>query len=126
MLELWAGTPGDGEGAKYWLAVLTELKNCGVTDAMSVVCDGLMGQPKVVEPTWLGAIVQTRVIQLLRNSFRPTSRKYWDQIARELKLVYTAAAAARAEFDKFADGWGQRYPGLIRLETTPGSSARYS
>lgn len=56
------------------------------------------------------------VIQLLRNSFRLTSRKYWDQIARELKLVYTApkAEAARAEFAKFTDTWGQQYP-AIRL-----------
>lgn len=54
---------------------------------------------------------------LLRNSFRLTSRKYWDQIAKELKLVYTApkAEAARAEFEKFNDGWGDRYPALIRL-----------
>ena len=117
VLGLWAGTPGDGEGAKYWLAVLTELKNRGVTDTMFVVCDGLKGLPEVVESTWPDAIVQTCVIHLLRNSFRLTSRKYWDQIARELKLVYTAptAAAARAEFDTFTGVWGQRYPALIRL-----------
>ena len=56
---MWAGTPGDGEGAKYWLAVLTELKNRGVADTMLVVCDGLKGLPEVVESTWPDAIVQT-------------------------------------------------------------------
>lgn len=117
VLGLWAGTPGDGEGAKYWLAVLTELKNRGVADTMFVVCDGLKGLPAVVESVWPDATVQTCVIHLLRNSFRLTSRKYWDQIARELKLVYTApkAEAARAEFAKFTDTWGQQYPALIRL-----------
>lgn len=117
VLGLWAGTPGDGEGAKYWLAVLTELKNRGIQDTMFVVCDGLKGLPEVVATTWPEATVQTCVIHLLRNSFRLTSRKYWDQIARELKLVYTAptADAARAEFEKFTDTWGERYPALIRL-----------
>lgn len=117
VLGLWAGTPGDGEGAKYWLAVLTELKNRGIKDTMFVVCDGLKGLPEVVATTWPDATVQTCVIHLLRNSFRLTSRKYWDQIARDLKLVYTAptAQAARAQFETFTDTWGQRYPALIRL-----------
>jgi transposase-like protein len=117
VLGLWAGTPGEGEGAKYWLAVLTELRNRGVADTMFVVCDGLKGLPDTVEAVWPDAIVQTCVIHLLRNSFRLTSRKYWDQIARDLKLVYTAptAAAAAAQFDTFTDTWGQQYPALIRL-----------
>ncbi len=57
------------------------------------------------------------MIHLLRNSFRLTSRKYWDQIARELKLVYTAAsvAEARAQFEEFSATWGDRYPALIHL-----------
>lgn len=67
--------PGDGEGAKYWPAVLTELKNRGVADTMLVVCDGLKGPPEVVATAWPGAIVQTCVIHLLRNSFRLTCRK---------------------------------------------------
>ncbi|MBB2893593.1 transposase-like protein [Flexivirga oryzae] len=114
VLGLWAGTPGDGEGAKYWLAVLTELKNRGITDTMFVVCDGLKGLPEVVATTWPDATVQTCVIHLLRNSFRLTSRKYWDQIARELKLVYTAptAQAARAEFEKFTNAWEEFTPFL--------------
>lgn len=117
VLGLWAGTSGQGEGAKYWLAVLTELKNRGVADTMFVVCDGLKGLPQVVEATWPDAIVQTCVIHLLRNSFRLTSRKYWDAIAKELKQVYTAPSveAARTGFEEFAKSWGDRYPALIRL-----------
>lgn len=117
VLGLWAGTPGQGEGAKYWLAVLTELKNRGVADTMFVVCDGLKGLPEVVATTWPDAIVQTCVIHLLRNSFRLTSRKYWDAIAKQLKGVYTAPSveAAGVAFEEFTADWGQRYPALIRL-----------
>ena len=81
------------------------------------VCDGLKGLPDSIASVWPYAIVQTCVIHLLRNSFRLTSRKYWDQIARGLKLVYTAPspAAAKDQFDTFTDTWGQRYPALIRL-----------
>lgn len=117
VLGLWAGTPGQGEGAKYWLAVLTEIRNRGVADTMFVVCDGLKGLPDSVATVWPDAIVQTCVIHLLRNSFRYTSRKYWDQIARELKLVYTASSAteARAQFEEFTTTWGARYPAVIQL-----------
>ncbi len=117
VLGLWPGTSGQGEGAKYWQAVLTELKNRGVVDTMFVVCDGLKGLPDSVNAVWPDATVQTCVIHLLRNSFRLTSRKYWDQIAKGLKLVYTApsADAALAQFEEFTAAWAGRYPALIRL-----------
>jgi transposase-like protein len=57
ILGLWAGT--GGEGAKFWLAVLTDLRNRGVKDVFFVVCDGLKGLPEVVEQAWPAAIVQT-------------------------------------------------------------------
>ncbi len=59
VLGLWAGTPGQGEGAKFWLAVLTEIKNRGAADTMFVVCDGLKGLPDSVAAVWPEAIVQT-------------------------------------------------------------------
>ncbi|MFF5265457.1 IS256 family transposase, partial [Actinomadura viridis] len=58
ILGLWAGD-GGGEGAKYWLHVLTELKNRGVADACMVVCDGLTGLPDAVAHVWPQALVQT-------------------------------------------------------------------
>lgn len=117
VLGLWAGTSGEGEGAKYGMAVLTELRNRGVADTMFVIYDGLKGLPASVEAVWPDAIVQTCVIHLLRNSFRLTSPKYWDQIAKDLKLVYTAPSvpAARAQFEEFTIAWGQRYPAPVRL-----------
>jgi putative transposase len=115
ILGLWAGT--GGEGAKFWMAVLTDLKNRGINDTFFVVCDGLKGLPEVVSNVWPQAMVQTCIIHLIRNTFRLTSRKYWDQIKRDIKPIYTAvnATAARAAFDELAEKWGQRYPAVVRL-----------
>src|ERR1044072_754089 len=88
ILGIWAGD--GGEGAKHWLAVLTELKNRGVDDVLMLVCDGLKGLPQAVEAVWPRTIVQTCVIHLLRHSFRYASRHDWDKIARALKPLYTA------------------------------------
>lgn len=115
ILGLWAGD--GGEGAKYWLHVLTELKNRGVADVLMVVCDGLTGLPDAITAVWPAAITQTCVVHLLRNSFRYAGRQHWDAIARALKPVYTAPteAAARERFAEFTTEWGARYPAIIRL-----------
>lgn len=115
ILGIWAG---DGaEGGKYWLAVLTELKNRGVADVCIVVCDGLTGLPDAITTVWPQALVQTCVLHLIRNTFRYASRKYWDQIAKDLRPVYTAPseAAATERFAEFTDTWGDRYPAIIKL-----------
>lgn len=67
--------------------MLTELKNRGVEDVCIVVCDGLKGLPESITTTWEFATVQTCIIHLIRNTFRFASRKYWDQIARDLRPV---------------------------------------
>jgi len=115
ILGLWAGA--GGEGAKFWMSVLTDLRNRGVKDVFFVVCDGLKGLPEVVGNVWPAAIVQTCIIHLIRNTFRLTSRKYWDEIKRDVKPIYTAinADAARAAFDDMAEKWGARYPAVVRL-----------
>src|SRR6202046_618399 len=115
ILGLWAGT--GGEGAKFWMSVLTDLRNRGVKDVFFVVCDGLKGLPEVVGNVWPQAIVQTCIIHLIRNTFRLTSRKYWDEIRRDIKPIYTAvnATAARSAFDELTEKWGHRYPAVIRL-----------
>jgi len=61
--------------------------------------------------------VQTCIIHLIRNTFRLTSRKYWDEIRRDIKPIYTAvnATAARSAFDELTEKWVQRYPAVIRL-----------
>jgi len=115
ILGLWAGD--GGEGAKFWLSVLTEIKNRGVADVCMLVCDGLKGLPDSVAATWPMTVVQTCVIHLLRNTFRYAGRHDWDRLAKDLKPVYTAPteAAAVARFEEFAETWGTRYPAIIRL-----------
>ena len=109
ILGLWVGT--GGEGAKYWLQVLTEIKNRGVDDACMVVCDGLKGLPESIEATWPLAIVQTCVLHLIRNTFRLASRADWAKMAHDLRPVYTAVneADAKSRLDEFHDTWGQKY-----------------
>ena len=115
ILGLWAGT--GGEGAKFWMSVLTDLRNRGLRDVFFVVCDGLKGLPDVVVNVWPQAIVQTCIIHLIRNTFRLSSRRDWDAIKRAIRPIYTAvnATAARAAFDELADTWGRRYPAITRL-----------
>jgi putative transposase len=115
VLGLWAGT--GGEGAKFWMSVLTDLKNRGVGDVFFLICDGLKGLPEVVANVWPATIVQTCIIHLIRNTFRLTSRADWDAVKRDLKPIYTAptADAALAALDDFDEKWGKKYRAVIRL-----------
>jgi transposase-like protein len=117
ILGLWAGEHGDGEGAKYWLRVLAEIKNRGVADVLMLVCDGLKGLPDAVSTVWDKTIVQTCIVHLLRNSFRYASKRDWAQLAKDLRPVYTAASEAEAldRFAEFSGKWEKRYPAIIRL-----------
>ena len=115
ILGLWVGN--GGEGAKFWLQVLTEIKNRGVEDVCIVVCDGLKGLPEAIAATWSLAIVQTCVLHLIRNTFRFASKADWDQMARDLRPVYTAVSEhdAKERFVEFGETWGEKYPAIIRL-----------
>ena len=115
ILGLWAGA--GGEGAKFWMAVLTDLRNRGIKDVFFLVCDGLKGLPEVVSNVWPQAIVQTCIIHLIRNTFRLASKRYWDALKHDVKPIYTAvnATAARAAFEDLREKWGERYPAIIRL-----------
>jgi putative transposase len=117
ILGLWAGEHGDGEGAKFWLRVLSEIKNRGTRDVLMVVCDGLKGLPDAVNSVWEKTIVQTCIVHLLRNSFKYASKRDWAEVAKDLKPVYTAVseAAALDAFAEFSGKWEKRYPAIIRL-----------
>jgi putative transposase len=109
ILGLWAGT--GGEGAKFWMSVLTDIKNRGVKDTFLLVCDGLKGLPEVVTNVWPLTTVQTCIIHLIRNTFRLASKKDWDALKRDVKPIYTApnAPAARAAFEELTERWGKKY-----------------
>ena len=117
VLGLWAGTHGSGESAKYWLAVLTELKNRGVRDVFFLVCDGLKGLPDSVATVFPDTTVQTCVIHLIRGTFKFASKKYWQQLAVDMKRIYTApnADAAWAAFEEFEEKWAKPYPAIATL-----------
>jgi putative transposase len=115
VLGLWMGD--GGEGAKFWLAVLTEIRNRGVADVLIVCCDGLGGLPDAIEATWPQATVQTCVIHLLRGSFRFAGYQDRKNIAKAMRPIYTAvnADAAASAMDDLELEWGDRYPGIVRL-----------
>jgi transposase-like protein len=117
ILGLWAGEHGDGEGAKFWLRVLAEVKNRGTRDVLMVVCDGLKGLPDAIGQVWPQAVTQTCIVHLLRNSFRYASRRDWDAIAKALRPVYTAPSetAALDAFAEFSGTWEARYPAIVKL-----------
>jgi transposase-like protein len=115
VLGLWMGT--GGEGAKFWLSVLMDLKNRGIGDVFFLVCDGLKGLPSVVETVWPRAVVQTCVIHLIRNTFRLVPRQHWDEVKKDLKPIYTAPNpdAALTALNELEEKWGGRYRAMIQL-----------
>ena len=110
VLGLWLeGT----EGAKFWLKILTELKNRGVQDILILCCDGLKGFPEAIEAVFPKAVVQTCIVHMIRNSLRFVSYRDRKAVAGAIKPIYAAqtevlAEAALAAFEVSA--LGMRYP----------------
>jgi putative transposase len=95
ILGLWAGD--GGEGAKFWLSVLTEIKNRGVEDVCITVCDGLKGLPEAINTVWELAVVQTCIVHLIRNTFRYAARQYRDEMSRDPAPGLHGAVRGRGE-----------------------------
>jgi putative transposase len=105
------------EGAKFWLGVLTELKNRGIEDVLIVCTDGLSGFSDAIEAVWPNATVQTCVVHLIRNSIRYVSAKDRNPVARALRPIYSAPTieAAETALNAFDAEWGKRYPAIPAL-----------
>jgi putative transposase len=114
VLGLWTSA---NEGAKFWLAVLTELRNRGVKDVLIVCIDGLKGFPQAIESVFPGARVQTCIVHMVRASLNYVSWKERKQVAAELKAIYRAATESQAlqELNEFIARWGNRYQAIGKL-----------
>jgi transposase-like protein len=115
---MWVGT--GGEGAKHWMACLSELRNRGVADVMIVACDGPKGLPDAVGEIWPLATVQLCVVHLVRASLRYASKAHWGPISKALRTVYTAPTVEAAE-QRFADF---EPTGVASIRPSPGSGAK--
>jgi putative transposase len=100
------------EGAKFWMQVLSELKQRGVNDILLCCVDGLKGFPEAIEAIFPATTVQTCIVHLIRHSLRYVPRREREQVARDLRPIYTAvdADAAQAALETFDDKWGSRFP----------------
>jgi putative transposase len=113
VLGLWSSA---NEGAKFWLSVLTELKNRGVKDMLIVCVDGLKGFPQAIEAVFPQAEVQLCIVHLLRASLNYVSWKERREVAAALKPVYRAATAEEAaiNLETFITTWG-KYKAIGKL-----------
>ena len=114
VLGLWAG---QAEGAKFWLQVVTELKNRGVQDIFIACVDGLKGLPQAIEAVFPKAQVQLCIVHLVRNSLNYVSWKERKAVAADLKPIYGAATSDDAwqRLEAFAEKWDGRYPSISQI-----------
>jgi putative transposase len=117
LLGLWVG---EAEGAKFWLSVLTELKNRGVQDILIAAVDGLKGFPDAIEAVFPKTQVQLCIVHLIRSSLRYVSWKERRGVARDLKAIYRAPTleAAEEELEAFGAQWNSQFPQISRIWRT--------
>jgi putative transposase len=112
VLGLWLAA---NEGAKFWLFVITELKNRGVEDIFIACCDGLKGFPEAIEAVFPKTVVQTCIVHMIRNSARFVSWAKRKALCNDLRRVYSAPTedAALAALDDFEKTWGRSHPIVV-------------
>jgi putative transposase len=114
VLGMWTSA---NEGAKFWLQVLTEIRNRGVEDMFIVCVDGLKGFPEAIETVYPKAQVQLCIVHLVRASLNYVSWKQRKPVAADLRRIYSAptAEAAERELDAFAKQWDGPYPTISQI-----------
>jgi putative transposase len=100
------------EGAKFWLAILTELRGRGLQDILVLCADGLTGLPEASEAAFPEAIFQTCIVHMVRSSTRFVPWKERRAVCEDLRAIYTAASVdqAKGALDVFEKRWGKRFP----------------
>jgi putative transposase len=113
VLGMWIA---ETEGAKFWLQVVTELKNRGVNDIFIACVDGLKGFPEAIEAVFPKAQVQLCIVHMVRNSLRFVSWKQRKEVAADLKIIYQAATVDQAEANltAFAKKWDASHPTIAK------------
>jgi putative transposase len=113
ILGFWAC---ENEGAKFWLSVLTDLKNRGVRDILIACVDGLRGFPEAIQSVFPQTEVQLCIVHLIRNSTRQVAYGEMKDVAADLKPIYTAPNADEAarQLDAFDQKWGSKYPMIAK------------
>ena len=113
LLGLWLS---ENEGAKFWLSVLTELKNRGLKDIFIACVDGLTGFPDAIQSVYPQAKVQLCIVHMVRNSLKYVAAKHMKAVAGDLKNIYkslTVDAAERA-LSAFEEKWDGNYPAISK------------
>jgi len=113
VLGIWAS---DNEGSKFWIQVITELKNRGVQDIFIACVDGLKGFPEAIEAIYPNTQVQLCIVHLVRHSLFYVSHKDRKEIAADLKLIYQAPTLEEADYqlEEFAEKWNAVYPVVVK------------
>lgn len=116
LLGLWIGE-AEAEGAKFWLKVLTDLRNRGLKDILIACVDGLKGFPQAIESVYPQTQVQLCVVHLIRNCLRYVPWRDSKEVARDLKPIYQASTleAAEVALDEFAAKWDKQYPAISQI-----------
>jgi transposase-like protein len=111
LLGLWIA---ETEGAKFWLQVLTELRNRGVSDILVACVDGLTGFPDAIESVFPKAKIQLCIVHMMRNSLNFVAWKARKKVAAELKRIYqsTTVEDAEAELEAFCETWDAKFPSI--------------
>jgi putative transposase len=113
LLGLWLA---ETEGAKFWLSVLSELKNRGLQDILIACVDGLKGFPEAIAAEYPHTKVQLCIVHMVRNSLKYVTWKDYKAVAADLKEVYRASTedAARIALQRFAEKWDGKYPQISK------------
>src|SRR4028118_2442920 len=113
VLGIWAA---ETEGAKFWMQVITELKNRGVQDIFIPCVDGLKGFPESIEAIYPETQVQICLVHLVRHSLFYVSHRDRKDVANDLKLIYQAPTLEEADnqLDEFDDKWNSTYPIIVK------------
>jgi len=114
VLGIWLS---ESEGAKFWAAVLSELKTRGVQDIYIACMDGLKGLPEAVTALFPKTLTQQCIVHLVRASMRYVAAKDMKAVAAALKRIYTSATIedAALELDAFEEAWGEKYRAAVRV-----------